>query len=102
VTTQDFITELFCRVDDQMKNEPKHPQALPHPSEVVTLALLFAIKGVGNRPFYRWLRRDFEHLSPGLPERTRLFRLFKTHRARAEQFLPSRPCRASSTLTASG
>ena len=87
MTTQDFITELFCRVDDQMKDEPKHPQALLHPSEVVTLALVFAIKGVGNRPFYRWLRRDFRELFPGLPERTRLFRLFKTHPAWAERFL---------------
>ena len=87
MTTEDFITELFCRVDDQMKDEPKHPQALLHPSEVVTLAFIFAIKGVGNRPFYRWLRRDFHELFPGLPERTRLFRLFKTHRAWTERFL---------------
>src|SRR5215207_8785305 len=87
VTTQDFITELFCRVDDQIKDEPQHPRAALHPSEVVTLALIFAIKGVGNRPFYRWLGRDFRHFFPGLPERTRLFRLFKTHRARAERFL---------------
>jgi hypothetical protein len=87
VTTQDFITELFCRVDDQMQGEPKHSQASLHPSEVVTLAFIFAIKGVGNRPFYRWLRRDFHEMFPGLPERTRLFRLFKTHRAWAERFL---------------
>jgi hypothetical protein len=25
------------------------------PSEVVTLGLLHALKGGGNRPFYRWL-----------------------------------------------
>jgi hypothetical protein len=87
VTTQDFITELFCRVDDQLKNEPKHSQAALHPSEIVTLAFMFAIKGVGNRPFYRWLKRDFEHLFPSLPERTRLFRLFKTHRAWTQQFM---------------
>jgi hypothetical protein len=87
VTTQDFITELFCRVYDQMKGEPKHPQASLHPSEVVTPALIFAIKGVGNRPFYRWLRCDLCHLFPELPERTRLFRLFKMHRAWAERFL---------------
>lgn len=31
MTTQDFITELFCRVDDQMKGMPKHSQALLYP-----------------------------------------------------------------------
>ena len=39
-----------------------------------------ALKGVGNRAFYRWLTRDYHPLFPHLPERTRLFRLFKTHR----------------------
>ncbi len=87
VTTEEFITELFCRVDDQMKELPKHSQAALHPSEIVTLAFIFAIKGVGNRPFDRWLRRDFRHLFPALPERTRLFRLFKTHRRWTERFL---------------
>ena len=58
----------------------KHSQAALYPSEVVTLALLFALKGVGNRAFYRWLKRDCRHLFPHLPERTRLFRLFNSHR----------------------
>ena len=45
--------ELFCRVDDKMPDAQKHLQAKLYRSEVVTLALLFALKGVGNRPFYR-------------------------------------------------
>ncbi len=53
MTTVDFITDLFCRVDEQMHDVPKHPQAKLHPSEIVTLALLFALKGVGPRAFYR-------------------------------------------------
>lgn len=85
--TIDFIITLFCRVDDQMQGIAKHPQASLYPSEVVTLAILFALKGVGNRPFYRWLVRDYHQLFPTLPERTRLFRLFKTHQAWAERFL---------------
>ncbi len=89
MTTIEFITELFCRVDDQMKNIPKHPLAALWPSEVVTLALLHALKGVGNRAFYRWLKRDYQPLFPRLPERTRLFRLFKTHREWTELFLDS-------------
>lgn len=79
MTTEDFIIGLFCRIDDQMKNVPKHPQANLYPSEIVTLAVLFAIKGVGDRAFYRWIARDWRSLFPKLPERTRLFRLFKTH-----------------------
>ena len=51
MTTIDFITELFCRVDDAMPNAQKHSQANLRPSEVVTLAILFALKGVGNRAF---------------------------------------------------
>jgi len=43
------------------------------------LGLLHALKGVGNRAFYRWLTRDSRALFPRLPERTRLFRLLKTH-----------------------
>ena len=87
MTTQEFIIELFCRIDDAMGDVPKHPQAALFPREVVTLAFLFAIKGVGNRAYYRWLARDWRELFPGLPERTRLFRLFTTHRDWTARFL---------------
>lgn len=53
MTTVDFITELFCRVDEALGDLPKHAQAKLSPSEVVTLALLFALKGGGERAFYR-------------------------------------------------
>jgi hypothetical protein len=87
MTTDDFITELFCKVDTAMRDVPKHPQAHLYPSEVVTLGLLFAIKGDGERAFYRWLCRDYRALFPKLPDRTRLFRLFKTHRDWTNRFL---------------
>lgn len=87
MTTEGFIIDLFCRVDDALMDLPKHAQAALFPSEVVTLAFLFAIKGVGNRAFYRWLRRDWLPLFPRLPERTRLFRLFATHRQWTARFL---------------
>lgn len=87
MTTIDFITELFCKVDNAMTEVPKHPQAALYPSEIVTVGLLFALKGVGERAFYRWLTRDYLPLFPKLPERTRLFRLFKTHRAWSDRFL---------------
>jgi hypothetical protein len=87
MTTVDFITALLCRIDDQMQAVPKHPQAHLYPSEVVTLALLFALKGVGDRAYYRWLERDYRPLCPRLPERTRLFRLFAPHQDWTDCFL---------------
>jgi len=89
MTPLDFITALFYEVDEQMRDIPKHPHARLWPSEVVTLGLLHALKGVGNRAFYRWLTRDSRALFPRLPERTRLFRLFRTHHAWANTFLAS-------------
>jgi hypothetical protein len=87
MTTTDFIIELFCRVDEQMQDVSKHPQAKLFPGEVVTLALLFALKGTTLRNFYRWLKRDYLPLFPNLPDRTRLARLFKTHQQWAARFL---------------
>jgi hypothetical protein len=79
MTTLDVITAFFYEGDEQLRAIPKHPQAHLWPSEIVTLGLLHALKGVGNRAFYRWLTRDYRALFPRLPERTRLFRLLKTH-----------------------
>jgi len=87
MTTEDFISELFYRIDETMKDLPKHPQASLWPSEVVTLGVLFALKGVGNRTFYRGLSRDWRGLFPALPERTRLFRLLAVHRQWTDTFL---------------
>jgi hypothetical protein len=89
MTTLEFITALFCQVDDQLPGIPKHPHAVLWPSEIVTLGLLHALKGVGNRAFYRWLTRDYRALFPRLPERTRLFRLFRTHQDWTQAFLAS-------------
>lgn len=79
MTTIDFITELFCKVDDLIGHEAKHSQANLYPSEVVTLALLYALTGKGQRAYWRWLTRDYRPLFPNLPCRTRLFRLFNSH-----------------------
>jgi len=71
MTTENFIIELFCRIDDRMKPVPKHSQAHLWHSEVVTIGVLFGLKGVGERGFYRWLRWDYHPLFPHLPERAR-------------------------------
>src|SRR4028119_740142 len=74
MSTVDCIIGLFIRVDELLHDAPKHPQARLYPSEVVTLGLLFALKGLGPRPFYSWLTRNYQGYFPNLPERTRLFR----------------------------
>ena len=79
MTTADFIIALFYRIDNQMLDVPKHPQASLYPSEVVTLGVLYALKGGSKRGCYRWLMRDGHALFPRLVSRTRLFRLFTTH-----------------------
>ena len=87
MSTEDFIIGVFIRVDNMMSDVPKHPDAHLYPSELVTLGLLFALKGVGPRPFYRWVSNNYRHWFPSLPERTRLFRLFATHTDWTEAFL---------------
>jgi len=84
---EDQIIALYCRIDDVIKDIRPHPQAKLCPSEIVTLAVLFAIKGKGERAFYRWLAGNWRHLFPSLPERTRLFRLFNTHQDWVDRYL---------------
>src|SRR5262245_39660238 len=67
MTTVDLITALFYEIDEQLRGIPKHPEVHLWPSEVVTLGLLHALKGGGNRAFYRWLTRDYRVLFPRLP-----------------------------------
>ena len=67
---------------------PNIPQAAPvWPSEVVTLGVLHALKGGGNRALLSLADADYRPLFPRLPERTRLFRLFMTHQDWTEVFL---------------
>jgi len=89
MTTVDLITALFYEIDEQLGAIPKHPEAHLWPSAIVTLGLLHALQGGGNRAFYRWLTRAYRTLFPRLPERTRLFRLFVTHQAWTQVFLAS-------------
>jgi hypothetical protein len=85
--TEEFIIALFCRVDTVTADISKHPQAQLWPSELITLAIIYALKGRGERAFYRWAQRDLRPLFPNMPERTRLFRLFAKHRDWTNRFL---------------
>jgi hypothetical protein len=87
MSIEDIIIGLYVRVDTVMHDVPKHPQAELYPSELVTLGLLFALKGDGPRRFYRWLTANYRAWFPRLPERTRLFRLLAAHRDWTEYFL---------------
>jgi hypothetical protein len=65
----------------------KHPQANLCPSELVTIGVLMALKGVSLRAFYRWLARDDAVLFGGLPDRTRLLRALEAHQTWCDLFL---------------
>ncbi len=80
MTTVDFITELFCRVADAMRDVRRHRQAKLAPSEIVILALRAARARRG-------LVRDYQPLFPHLPDRRRLLRLSAVHQAWADRFL---------------
>ena len=87
MTTTDIIIHIFCKVDDKMPEIEKHPQAKLYPSELVTIGILFALKGGYFRAFYRWLKRDYDDLFNGLPDRTRLLRALKVHREWTDHLL---------------
>lgn len=87
MSIDDCIIGLYIRVDDRLHDSPKHDLAQLYPSEVVTLGLLFALKGLGPRPFYTWFVDNYASYFPNLPERTRLFRLLDAHADLTELFL---------------
>ena len=78
MTTELIIIAIFCLVDDRMPMIQKHRQAKLYPSEVVTIGILFALKGGHFRAFYRWLKRGLR-----IDARTENNAgVFYTHRAR--------------------
>ena len=87
MTTVEFMTAFFYEVDERMHTLHTHPEAHLWPREMVTVGLLHALKGGGNRACYRWLTRGYRPLFPRLPERTRLVRLFSTDQDWTQTFL---------------
>ena len=81
MTTEDIILHIFYLVATSLPAIPRHAQAKLYPSELVTIGILFALKGGHFRAFYRWLKRDYgDWFGDGtLPERTSLQRLLQTH-----------------------
>ena len=77
-----------------------HPQTRLSISELATIGALHAIKNVKQRPFYHWLKNNYGHLFPKLPERTRLFRRLETQSSWTGTSWPRPLSWASPTATA--
>ena len=86
MSTEDIIIRLFLIVDDRISSVKKRSDANLYPSEIVTIGLLFALKGGKFSPFYRWLSANYGYLFPNLPEHSRLTRLLRDYSPYAEQF----------------
>jgi hypothetical protein len=89
MTTEDIIFHIFYLVDTGLIEAGRVPQTHLYVSEIVTIGILFALKGGHFRAFYRWLKRDYEALFAGLPDRTNLQRLLKTHQQFCDGLLAS-------------
>jgi hypothetical protein len=85
--TDEIIIRLFCMVDDQFATVNKRSDARLYSSEIVTIGLLFSLKGGRFRAFYRWLHANYLGFFPTLPERSRLQRLLRDHAEDAFDFL---------------
>jgi hypothetical protein len=51
MTTEDINIQIFCFVDEEMKEIPKHPQAKLYPSELVTIGIYLHSKEGIFEPF---------------------------------------------------
>ncbi len=87
MTTEDIIVHIFYHVDNGVGPVAKDPCAKLYPSEVVTIGILFALKGGRFRAFYRWLKRDFDKLFGGLPDRTNLLRQLSAYQYLTDSLL---------------
>ncbi|HVO71456.1 MAG TPA: hypothetical protein VMT24_15505 [Aggregatilineaceae bacterium] len=74
MTTEDMIIHIFCYVDDALRGAAKDARDKMYPSEVVSISILFSLKGGHFRAVYRRLKRDFDAVFGGLPDRTTLRR----------------------------
>jgi hypothetical protein len=87
MTTEDIIIHIFYHVDSVLSSAKKTAQAKLYPSEVVTIGILFALKGGHFRAFYRWLKRDYNGLFGGLPHRTTVHRQLAAQQDLADELL---------------
>jgi hypothetical protein len=74
MTTEDIIIHIFYEVDSSLLRLFKEGHEKLYPSEVITIGILFTLKGGYFRAFYRWLKRDWDSLFGRLLHRTTLQR----------------------------
>src|SRR5215831_7751709 len=87
MTTVEFITALFYEVDEQLHTIPKHPEAHLWPSEVVHPGAPAYAQRRGQPALLLLVDARLSSIISHLPERTRLFRLFRTHQDWTRVFL---------------
>ena len=81
---------LYVGVDDTLQTQDynhDHPQAKLSISELVTIGLLFSLKGGSFRRFYPWLVANLGDCFPTLPQRSRLQRRLLKQQALVMNFL---------------
>jgi hypothetical protein len=87
MSTEEILLRLFWIVDQDLADVKKRSDAHLYPSEIVTIGLMFALKGGKYRPFYRWLVANLGHWFPTLPEQSRLLRVLRDYGHNTERFL---------------
>ena len=87
MSTEEILLRMFLIVDLAMVDVKKRADARLYPSEIVTIGLLFALKGGKYRPFYRWLDANLRKWFPKLPEQSRLLRLIRDYSHSTDRFL---------------
>ncbi len=87
MSAEEILIRLFLIVDPALDDVKKRPDAHLYPSEIVTIGLMFALKGGKYRPFYRWLHANLGTWFPTLPNHTRLLRLLRDYSRYTDRFL---------------
>ena len=89
MTTEMIIIHIFYLVDNALLDVKRASRAKLYPSEVVTIGILFALKGGHFGAFYRWLKRDYEALFYELPDRTALLRQLRVYETLTDRLMAS-------------
>ncbi len=87
MSTEEILLRLFEIVDPQLADVKKRSDAKLYPSEIVTIGLMFALKGGRYRPFYRWFVANLGVWFPKMPEQSRLHRLLRDYSQYTDRFL---------------
>jgi hypothetical protein len=82
-----IILEIYFAIDEKLRGFQRKADSIISIGEIVTIGILFALKGKKKRQFYRWLSANQRHNFPVIPDRTRLFRLMEKYSNLNSRFL---------------